>query len=136
PEIGAVLAAIALRDRKAQMARLIGAVLGLAQQRLPFVPRQPAIVEIGARPFAAVIEEADVVISLFERLDRARDEAVEFVEIGGEVGRQVEIQGATPLALFVVVAIEAGEDARQASQGGCGAASGCVIEWYEAACGG
>jgi hypothetical protein len=36
--------------------------------------RQPAIVEIGARPFAAMIEEADIVIPLFERLDLAQDE--------------------------------------------------------------
>ena len=71
PEIGAVLAAIALRDRKAQMAGRIGAVLGLAQQRFPFMPRQAAIVEIGARPFAAMIEEADVVVGLFQRLDLA-----------------------------------------------------------------
>ena len=64
PEVGAVLAAVALRDRKAQMAGGVGEVLGLAQQRFPFVPRQAAIVEIGARPFAAMIEEADVVVGL------------------------------------------------------------------------
>ena len=93
PEVGAVLAAIALRDREAQMAGGVGEILGLAQQRFPFMPRQAAIVEIGARPFAAVIEEADVVVGLLQRLDLALDEAVEFVEIGCEVGRQVEIQG-------------------------------------------
>ncbi len=93
PEIGAVLAAVALRDREAQMAGGVGEILGLAQQRFPFMPRQAAIVEIGARPFAAMIEEADVVVGLFQRLDLARDEAVEFVEIGDEVGRQGEIQG-------------------------------------------
>ena len=82
PEVGAVLAAVALRDREAQMAGVVGEILGLAQQRFPFVPRQPAIVEIGARPFAAVVEEADVVVGLFQRLDLALDEAVEFVEIG------------------------------------------------------
>ena len=78
------------------MAGGVGAVLRLAQQRFPFMPRQAAIVEIGARPFAAMIEEADVVVGLFQRLDLARDEAVEFVEIGDQVGRQVEIQGASP----------------------------------------
>ena len=93
PEVGTVLAAIALRNREAQMAGGVGEVLGLAQQRFPFVPRQAAIVEIGARPFAAVIEEADVVVGLLQRLDLAHDEAVEFVEIGCEVGGQVEIQG-------------------------------------------
>ncbi len=70
----------------AQMAGSVGEILGLAQQRFPLMPRQAAIVEIGARPFAAVIEEADVVIGRFQRLDLAGDEAVEFVEIGDEVG--------------------------------------------------
>ncbi len=82
PEVGAVLAAILLRNRKAQMAGGVGQVLRLAQQRFPFVPRQAAIVEIGARPFAAMIEEADVVVGLLQRLDLACDEAIEFVEIG------------------------------------------------------
>ena len=96
PEIGAILAAIALRDRKAQVTGRVGEVLRLAQQRFPLMPRQAVIVEIGARPFAAMIEEADVVVGLFQRLDLARDEAVEFVEIGDQIGRQVEIQGASP----------------------------------------
>ena len=93
PEVGTVLAAIALRDREAQMAGGVCKVLGLAQQRLPFMPRQAAVLEIGARPFAAMVEEADVVVGFFQRLDLAFDEAIEFAEIGCEVGRQVEIQG-------------------------------------------
>ena len=88
PEVGAVLAAIAFRDRETQMAGGVGEIFRLAQQRFPFMPRQPAIVEIGARPFAAVVEEADIVVGLLERLDLARDELVEFVEIGDQVGRQ------------------------------------------------
>ncbi len=75
------------------MAGGVREILGLAQQRFPFMPRQAAILEIGARPFAAMIEEADVVVGFFQRLDLARDEAVEFGEIGREIGRQVEIQG-------------------------------------------
>ena len=67
----------------------VGEILHLAQQRFPFMPRQAAIVEIGARPFAAVIEEADVVVRLLDRLDLARDELVEFGEIGDQVGRQM-----------------------------------------------
>ena len=46
----------------------VGEVLDLAQQRLPFVPRQAAVVEIGARPFAAMVEEADVVVGLLSGL--------------------------------------------------------------------
>ncbi len=71
----------------------VGEVLRLAQQRFPFMPGQAALVEIGPRPFAAMIEEADVVIGLFQRLDLARDESIEFVEISDQIGRQVEIQG-------------------------------------------
>ena len=96
PEIGAVLAAIAFRNCKAQVSRLVGEILHPAQQRLPFVPRQPALVEIGARPFAAMIEEADIVIGVLDRLDLARDELIEFAEIGDEVVRQCKIQGNSP----------------------------------------
>ena len=60
------------------------------------MPRQAAIVEIGARPFAAVIEEADVVVRLLDRLDLARDELVEFVEIGDQVGRQLKSKAVSP----------------------------------------
>lgn len=96
PEIAAIPAAIAPGNREAQMARGIGAVFRFAQQFFPFVARQSAIVEIGARPFAAVIEEADIVILLFERLDLTKDEGVEFGEIGDQIGRQGEIHGAAP----------------------------------------
>src|SRR5260370_31110830 len=72
---------------------LSGAFFPPPQQHFPFMPRKSGIVEIGARPFAAVIEEADVVVGLLDRLDLARDEKVEFVEIGDQIGRQIEIQG-------------------------------------------
>src|SRR6266705_6657915 len=80
PEIGAVLAAIALRNRKAQVSRFVGEIFHPAQQRFPFWPRQPAMLEIGARPFAAMIEETDVVVRFFNRLDLVRDELVELGE--------------------------------------------------------
>ena len=47
-----------------------------------------AIVEIRARPFAAMIEEPDVVVRLLDRLDLAGDELIELGEIGDEIGRQ------------------------------------------------
>ena len=102
PEIGAILATVTLGNRETQMAGFVGEILHFAQQRFPLVPRQPAIFEIGARPFAAVIEEADVVIGLLDRLDLARDEPIEFVEIGDQVGRQCKIQVSSPCARFVV----------------------------------
>ena len=107
PEIGAILAAVALGNRETKMPGRVGEIFHFAQQRFPFMPRQPAIFEIGARPFAAMIEEADVVVGVLDRLDLARDEAIELVEIGDEVGRQCKIQGATP-DCFIAVAMPRG----------------------------
>src|SRR5438067_10595736 len=96
PEIGTVLAAVTLGNRKTQMPGIIGEILNPAKQRFPLMPRQPAIVEIGARPFAAMIEKADVVVGLLDRLVLARDELVELVEISNQVGRQCKSQGSSP----------------------------------------
>ncbi len=101
PEIGAIPAAITLRDGKAQMPRPVGDIFHPAQQQFPLMPRQPAIFEIGARPFAPMIEEADVVVSLLDRLDLARDEFVQLVEVGDQVGRQGKIQGSSPRCVFL-----------------------------------
>ena len=102
-EIGAVLAAKFLGQRIAQMAGRIGAALGLPQQRLPFRTRQTAIFEIGPRPFAAVVEETDIVVLLFERLDFVFDELVEHHQIVGNFLRDIEVHVASPpdLCLFL-----------------------------------
>jgi hypothetical protein len=68
------------------------------------MPRQPAILEIGARPFAAMIEETDIVVRFLDRLDLARDELIEFGEIGDQIGRQCKIQGVLPKRWFIVIA--------------------------------
>ena len=59
----------------------------------PFVARQALIVEIGARVFAAVVEEADIVVRLLERLDLGFDELVEFGQIGDcrSSGSKIEV---------------------------------------------
>ena len=59
------------RQREAQMAGAVGAPPHFGQQRLPFAARQAAAVEVGARPFAAVIEEALVVVLRLQRRDLA-----------------------------------------------------------------
>src|SRR6266851_4311065 len=100
PEIGAILAAVAFRDREAQVPGIISKIFHPSQQRFPLMPRQPAILEIGARPFAAMIEETDIVVRCFDRLDLARDELIELGEIRDQVGRQCEIQGSSPRSLF------------------------------------
>jgi hypothetical protein len=43
--------------------------------------RQAAAFEVGARPFAAMVEEAEVVVFAFERLDFALDELVQFGKV-------------------------------------------------------
>src|SRR3954453_1307682 len=116
PEVGAVLAAVAPRNGEAQMAGVVGEILGMAQQRFPFMTRQAAILEIGPRPFAAMIEEADVVVLRFQRLDLERNEAVELGGIGDEIRRQGKIQGALPrscLALLPPIKVRAQDQVKQ-----------------------
>src|ERR1700756_1377378 len=95
------------------MPGLIGEVLGLAQQRLPFLARQAPALEIGPRPFAAMVEEADVVVGFLQRFDLLRDEMIELVEICHEIRRQVEIHGRC--SLFYL----------------CGPTP-CLLEWFRA----
>ena len=90
-EVGAVLAAVLLRERVAVVAGGVGEPPGLAEQLLPLLVRQPFAVPIGARVLATVIEESDVVVSLLERLDLAFDELVEFDEVVGQVLGNVEV---------------------------------------------
>jgi len=96
PEVRAVLAAVALRDRKAQMPGLVREGLRLTQQVFPLMTRQPTLVEIRTRPLPAVIEEANVVVALLQRLDGLLDESIKLGEIRSQVIRQREIQRATP----------------------------------------
>ena len=91
-EVGAVLAAVFLGQRKAIVSGPVGAPAHLGEQSLPFVARQAAALEVGARPFAAMVEEADVVVFAFERLDFALDELVQFGKVRGDFGGDFEIQ--------------------------------------------
>ena len=93
PEIAAVLAAELARQRKAQVPGLVSPSSRLAQQRFPFGARQAAVVEIGARPFAPVVEEALVVVLRLQRHDLAFDEGVELAEVSHQFGRKVEVHG-------------------------------------------
>src|SRR5258708_10510975 len=75
------------------MSGLIGAAPCLWHHRLPPGGRRPAVVEIGAGPFAAVVEEALVVVLRLKRLDLCLDEAIELGEITRQLRRDVEIHG-------------------------------------------
>jgi hypothetical protein len=59
-----------------------------------------------------MIEETDVVIGIFDRLDLARDELVELSEIGDQVGRQCKIQGNSPRCRFLSFARPREKDLR------------------------
>jgi len=84
-EVGAILAAKLLRDGKAIMPGGIGNAIHFAQQLFPLMPGQAVIVPIGPRVFAAVVEEAFIVIARLNGLDLALNEGVEFPEIVGDV---------------------------------------------------
>ena len=85
-EVRAVLPAVLLRERVAVVAGRVGPPAGLGEQRLPLLVRQAAAIPVGAGVLAAVVEEADVVVGLLERLDLPLDEVVEDVQVGDEVG--------------------------------------------------
>lgn len=70
------------------MPGFIGEILRLTQQIFPLAARQAAFIEIGSCPFTAMIEEAPVVVTLFQGLDLVRDEAIKCCEIGRQVIRQ------------------------------------------------
>ena len=81
-EVGALLAAVLLRERVAVVPGLVGdAAAPRRSSCLPLLVRQPAALPVGARVLAAVVEEADVVVLLLERLDLALDEVVELGEV-------------------------------------------------------
>src|SRR5579883_616674 len=95
-EVRAVLPAEFPRQREAPMAGAVGAPAHLGQQRLPFVTRQAAALEIGARPFPPMVEEADIIVLAFERLYLALDEIVELREIGRDLCRDLKIHRGVP----------------------------------------
>jgi hypothetical protein len=77
---------------------LVGASAHLPEQRLPFVARQAVALEVGAGPFAAMVEKSDVVILALERLDLLFDKGVQLGEITFDFGGNFEIHGVTPPA--------------------------------------
>ena len=69
-EVRAVAAAVRLRQRIAIEPGVVGHLPDRGEERLPLLVRQPAAVPVGARVFAPVVEEADVVVA--PRAARAR----------------------------------------------------------------
>src|SRR3546814_12778926 len=97
PGVRPVIAAICLRCRKAPVSCGVGFARRLFQECRPLGTRQALIVPVGARMFAAMVEEADIVVGLFQRLDLRFDEGIEFVQMGLQVGWNREIHVSLPL---------------------------------------
>jgi len=90
-EVGAVATTERLGEGIAEVTRRIGPAPGFGEQGLPLFARATPVIPVGARVLAAVVEKADVVVGGFERLDFALDEIVQFLEIGRQFGRYVEV---------------------------------------------
>ena len=75
--------------RQAQPAGGVGTPAHLAQQRFPVLARHTPVVEVGTGPLAPVVEEADVVVLLLQRLDLGFDEGVKLGQIGNQIGGSV-----------------------------------------------
>ena len=110
-EVGAVLAAIFLRQGKTQMPRLVGTLAHLAKQFLPVMARQALIIPVGAGMFAAMIEETLIVVLRLKRLDFLLDEIVQNGEIVGDLLGNPEIHEMPP-SLPPVHSFAGGDDFR------------------------
>ena len=63
--------------RPAEQAGGVGAPAHLAEQRVPLGPGHAAVVEVGPGELSSMVEEADVVVALFEGPDLRLDEGVD-----------------------------------------------------------
>ena len=98
-QVGAVLAAELGGQGETQVARRVGAMLGFGQQVLPIMAGQAAAIIVGAGPFAAVVEEAFVVVLRLKRNDLSLDEGVQFRQIAGQFGGQFEVHFGSSISL-------------------------------------
>jgi len=92
-QIRPTLASEALGQVVAEEARGVSPLPHLTQQRFPLGVRPSVAVPVGATVLAAMVEEADVVVLAFERLDLVFDELIELIEQLLNVGRNVEVHG-------------------------------------------
>ena len=90
-EVGAVPAAVLGGEGVAVVPGGVGAPHRLGQQGLPLAAGQATAVPVGAGILAPVIEEPDVVVLLLEGAYLPLDELVQFGEVGGQIGRDLEV---------------------------------------------
>ena len=99
-EVGGVAAAELGRQGEAEPAGGVGPAPHLAQQRLPLRAGDAAVLEVGARPLAPMVEEPLVVVLGLQRRDLALDEVVDLVErLLDAVGHREVHRRALPLCV-------------------------------------
>src|SRR5690606_30161974 len=91
PQVRSILAAIFFGRGKAPVARGIRPSGSGTQQLFPLVARQALIIPVGPAMFAAMVKEADIVISLLKRFDLRLDKGIQFIKIGLQVVRYRKI---------------------------------------------
>src|SRR5690242_10675733 len=92
-QVGAVPAAVLLREGVPEVAGSVGPAARLGEQFLPLPTGQAAAVPVGPGVLPAVVEEPFVVVLLLERLDLALDELVEFGQVVAQVLGEGEVHG-------------------------------------------
>ena len=70
-----------LRNRVTIVSGRVGPAAGLLKQRFPLVVGQAAALPVSPRVFAPVVEEADIVVFVLERLDFTLNEIIKYAEI-------------------------------------------------------
>lgn len=86
-----LLAAVGAREGEAVEAGGVGGGAGGAQQGGPVRAGEAVVGPVGAGGFAAVVEEAGVVVAELEGRDGGGDEGVEAGEVGLEVGGEIRV---------------------------------------------
>ena len=90
-QVAAIRAAEVGGQPPAEEPRTIRPAPHLTQQLVPLLPRDPSPLEVSAGPLTAVVEEADVVVLVFQRPDLGLDEVVQVLQQLLDVGRDLEV---------------------------------------------
>ena len=80
-QVGAVLSAEFLGQGETQVSALVGNLVHLAQEHVPFLAGQAAVFKVGTGPFAAVVKEPVVVVGHLERGNLFIDELVQLAQV-------------------------------------------------------
>jgi hypothetical protein len=94
--------AVFLRNAVAQEACFVGANSHLSEQVFPLLARHAAVLEVRPLVFSPVVEKADVVVLLLQRLDLRLDELIQVLQQLLDILRYIKIHLCSPrLRAFV-----------------------------------